>query len=646
MAGTRLDPLAFLKNVVKNAPWVSIAVAIHVIAISVTAVIYVKREQAKDDTRPTAISVAERKAPPPPPPPPEIIERKAVPENKEAELVTFEQESFVPFEEAKDVDLHLDVGDPTGLEDATSGATGGTSIGAGIGPGHYSTGVPSSIATRRAGTGKLGRQGGPTQGTEEAVLEGLRWLARHQDEDGSWGGDSFYTHCAPERACIPKDAETNDHYDEGLTGLALLCFLGHGFGHDAKQELVDTALGKKHKIGDIVKGALKWLADRQQLDDKYKDGRFSEMGFMYNEALATMAMCEAYSLSNARLWKDSAKKGLGYLLAAQKPSPNGAGLWGWRYGPRGPAEEAKKEAEARLVKAQDELKAAQAELERLESEKTTGTVEEEAYVQQKADLSEAIKRSSQDVYEARGALDEANADLYDVDISVTTWVCMAIKSAEIAGLEVPQDAIDGALAFTRFVSHDDTGLVGYVSPSQAGIKIPGARDHYVYHVGTMSALSMLVRTFLEKDVEDPFLDAAAEQIVLDLPALSKDNLSIDYYYWYYATLALNQYDGPDSPRKSGKYWTPWNKALIDAVPALQNKSKEREVCTRGGWLVDDRWSNHGYSLYNTAINVLTLEVYYRFANAFGASDRKRSEKARPTKKSEEGAEGASEGSGK
>jgi hypothetical protein len=629
-----------IKAFARNSPWLAIAIAVHVIAIAITAVVYVKKEVGEDKERGTEITVSQRReAPPAPPPQPETIERKAVPENKQAELVTFEQESFVPFVEQKDVDLHMDVGDPTGLEDATSGATGGTSIGVGIKGGHYSTGVPSTIATRRAGTGKLGRQGGPTQGTEEAVLEGLRWLARHQNEDGSWGGDSYFTHCVPERACLPKDAETNDHYDEGLTSLALLCYLGHGFGHDAKQELVDTALAKKHKIGNIVKGGLKWLADRQQ-----KDGRFSEKGFMYNEALATMAMCEAYALTNARQWKDSARKGLGYLLESQKPNPGGVGLWGWRYGPRGPAEQAKAEAEARLAQAETELKAAQSELERLEAEKTAGTVAEDAYAQQKSELSDAIKKHGQDVYEARGAIEEASADLYDVDISVTTWVVMALKSAEIAGLEVPQEAIDGALAYTRHVSRDD-GLVGYVSPGQAGIKIPGERDHYVYHTGTMSALSMLVRTFLEKDVEDPFLEAAAQHIVLDLPTISKDNLSIDYYYWYYATLALNQFDGPDSPRKSGKYWTPWNKALIEAIPSLQDKSKERDVCTRGGWLVDDRWSSHGYALYNTAINVLTLEVYYRFANAFGASDREREKnKAAVRKPAEEDAEGA-EGSG-
>ena len=197
---------------------------------------------------------------------------------------------------------------------------------------------------------------------------------------------------------------------------------------------------------------------------------------------------------------------------------------------------------------------------------------------------------------------------------------MALKSAEICGLDVPRESMEGALAYARSVS-TEAGLVGYAA-AKPGEKIRGAGDHFDYHTGTMSALGMLVRTFVAHDLSDAFLEPAATHIVKDLPAVSKDKLSIDYYYWYYATLALNQFDGPDSPRKgAGRYWDPWNEALADAILELQDDSKLRDVCSRGGWLVNDRWSRHGHSLYNTAINVLTLEVYYRYENAFGAAGR-------------------------
>jgi hypothetical protein len=135
----------------------------------------------------------------------------------------------------------------------------------------------------------------------------------------------------------------------------------------------------------------------------------------------------------------------------------------------------------------------------------------------------------------------------------------------------------------------------------------------------MTALDMLTRTFVAHDLRDPFLEAGAKQLLKDLPSVSKDHLSVDYYYWYYATLALNQFDGPDSPRKSGKFWTPWNVAMVATVLGLQDNDQTRGACSRGGWLVDDRWSSAGHAIYNTALNTLTLEVYYRYENAFGAN---------------------------
>jgi hypothetical protein len=158
--------------------------------------------------------------------------------------------------------------------------------------------------------------------------------------------------------------------------------------------------------------------------------------------------------------------------------------------------------------------------------------------------------------------------------------------------------------------------VAYMDPTQIGRKIAGDGDEYMFHPATLDALGMCCRTFAEKNVDDPVLEASAGRLMKDVPAVSKDKLSIDYYYWYYGTLALNQFDGPDSPKRSSKqYWNQWNRALTDALLPLQDESK---TCRRGGWVQPDRWSMAGGPIYRTAINVLTLEVYYRYENAFGA----------------------------
>jgi hypothetical protein len=46
----------------------------------------------------------------------------------------------------------------------------------------------------------------------------------------------------------------------------------------------------------------------------------------------------------------------------------------------------------------------------------------------------------------------------------------------------------------------------------------------------------------------------------------------------------------------------------------------KDGCRNGSWNPEvDRWGFEGGRVYATAINALTLEVYYRYANVFGVS---------------------------
>lgn len=558
------NPVQFVKNMAKNSPWLVMAVAIHVIIGAVAAVAVMTNDAPKKEEVVTSINVAKprEEAPEEIAPPPEPIDRKAIPKNEEAEIVSFEEDVYIPTSEAQVEDLTLDRGDPNALDNLpTGGTTGGTAIGVGAG-GHAGSGKPSAFGGRRLGTGApKGRGGGATQGTEKAVLEGLRWLVRHQMPDGSWSLKAMPELCSGDKVCFDheKASHFTENYDEGLTGMALLAFLGAGFSHESKMDIVDTAMGKRHKVGEVVKKGLQWLAKKQQADGSFSRDR----PFMYNEALATLAMAEAYGLTQNRYWKEPAQKGVNFLQRAQKPNPSGKGSWGWRYASR----------------------------EEIEEFNRSGTGDPE--------------------YEKQ---------LYDADTSVTAWVVMALKSAQISGLEVSKDSMDGAMEFVKWVTPEGgNGLVGYLDAKSAGAILTGVDDHFVYHPTSMSALGMCVRIFTAHDPDDPFHEQAAKRIVADLPTISKDKLSIDYYYWYYGSLALNQIDGPDSPKKTGRYWGPWNKAMVDAVVELQDTTER--ACTRGGWLVPDRWAHAGGPIYTTAINILTLEVYYRYENAFGGFKR-------------------------
>jgi hypothetical protein len=187
---------------------------------------------------------------------------------------------------------------------------------------------------------------------------------------------------------------------------------------------------------------------------------------------------------------------------------------------------------------------------------------------------------------------------------------MALRSGSLAGLNVGREHFEGALAFTTFVTAEN-GTVGYINPKGAGAMVSGPGDHYTYHPAGMSALGMLTRAHARNASDDfaQFRELASKQLVKDLPVITKDTLSIDYYYWYAGTLALSRFDPPNGAIPATRYWGPWRKAVTDAVLELQDKSSN--PCASGGWMVADRWSTGVGPIYTTALNVLTLEVCAR-----------------------------------
>jgi hypothetical protein len=95
----------------------------------------------------------------------------------------------------------------------------------------------------------------------------------------------------------------------------------------------------------------------------------------------------------------------------------------------------------------------------------------------------------------------------------------------------------------------------------------------------------------------------------DLPKWS--GTASDFYYWHWGTMALFQHDGP-----SGPLWSRWNQAVKEAL--VKSQIDARSGCKAGSWEPADRWSCEGGRVYATAVNALTLEVYYRYANVFGS----------------------------
>ena len=155
---------------------------------------------------------------------------------------------------------------------------------------------------------KRGARKGGGKATQRAVEWGLEWLKRHQDPEGFWDCDGFAMQCNENR-CNGKGEALND---VGVTGLALLAFLGAG----------NTTHRGPYK--DVVKKGVKYLVDCQDPEDGClvaKEGTH----WMYNHSIACLALTEAYGLSKWMIIKKRAQKALDFIHDTKNPGK------AWRY---------------------------------------------------------------------------------------------------------------------------------------------------------------------------------------------------------------------------------------------------------------------------------------------------------------------------
>jgi hypothetical protein len=170
-------------------------------------------------------------------------------------------------------------------------------------------GAGGKFGNRFGGRKKLRAAGGAAM--EQALKDGLEWLKHHQSPDGRWDADGFMSNCGKIAAGV-CDSPGRPEHDIGLTGLALLAFLG------------DANTLKEGEYKDVVSRGIQWL--RQQQDpDTGLIGEGIGHSFIYDHAIAALAMCEAYYFGKPALLKSSAQKSVNYILKAR--NPYGA----WRY---------------------------------------------------------------------------------------------------------------------------------------------------------------------------------------------------------------------------------------------------------------------------------------------------------------------------
>ncbi len=258
--------------------------------------------------------------------------------------------------------------------------------------------------------------------------------------------------------------------------------------------------GKTHKAAKgndydkPVEKALLYLIRKQDR----KTGNFG--GGMYAHGLATIAMCEAYGLTQDPALRRPAQMAVNYIVRAQHSGG------GWRYAPG-----------------------------------------------------------------------QAG------DTSVVGWQVMALKSAQMSGLDVPELAMRKAQQFLNSMCDTANEGYGYVGPGSTP---------------TMSAVGLLCRQYLQAwGPQNLRLIKGIDNNIKRYPPGTMRNM----YYFYYATQVMHHF--------GGTAWTDWNTKMRDTLVKTQDKSSGPN---KGSWSSEgDVHGPAGGRLMQTSLCLLTLEVYYR-----------------------------------
>jgi hypothetical protein len=165
------------------------------------------------------------------------------------------------------------------------------------------------------------------------------------------------------------------------------------------------------------------------------------------------------------------------------------------------------------------------------------------------------------------------------DLSQLGWQAMVLDAGKRAGIDFGPEHLAGVARFLRRVRGGRGGLATY-RPGEAVSR-------------TMTAEALATRLLIGEAVPQREIDEAERYLLEELPGTRQDN----YYYWYYATLALHQ--------QQDEAWRRWNTELKKRLLATQRPD--------GSWPASTVWGGYGGTVYTTAMATLCLEAYYRHA---------------------------------
>ncbi len=166
------------------------------------------------------------------------------------------------------------------------------------------------------------------------------------------------------------------------------------------------------------------------------------------------------------------------------------------------------------------------------------------------------------------------------DLSQLGWQAMVLDSGHRAGIALDPRSVAGVQRFLQSVRMGSHGGLASYRRGEAPSR-------------TMTAEALATRLLIGEQVPADEIVEAERYLLQQPPGVSQDN----YYYWYYATLALHQLQDDA--------WQQWNESLKARLLATHQSD--------GSWSSNTLWGGYGGTVYTTSMATLCLETYYRHA---------------------------------
>jgi hypothetical protein len=190
------------------------------------------------------------------------------------------------------------------------------------------------------------------------------------------------------------------------------------------------------------------------------------------------------------------------------------------------------------------------------------------------------------------------------DTVTTGWAVLALKAAQLSGLNVPKGSLDAALKWFDAMADAATYGTAFASAGDKGADpgLPGADPL------TATAAATIGRIFIggNATANAPEVLGGGNLLKLSPPKWDVQAGTVDVEYWYFGTLAMFQL--------GREYWKSWNEPMKNAVVPTQ----KRENCENGSWDPIGACAARMGRVWTTAMNTLTLEIYYRYGRVLNA----------------------------